>query len=126
MATEKTLQSVYKPKKQIHNHQDLMDEQFEFRMAQREKAKVLLPQESLYAIKKDGAKMAGYTFLAWKDFQASRTFIEYLLDNRKNKEDEVIRLYRIGTYDRKTMAFISEAAPIEIKASDDAQNLIIR
>jgi len=126
MATEKTLQSVYNPKKQVLDHKGLMEEQLQKRLAQREKAKVPLPQESLYAIKKDGSNLAGYTFLAWKDHQAARTFIDYLLDNRKTDETEVVRLYRIGELDRKTMAFACEAEPKEIKASDDAKNLIIR
>jgi len=126
MATEKTLKSVYTPKKVIQNHKDLMEEQFENRMARRKLAAMRQVPSSLYAIKKDGAKRTAFTFLAWEDYQAKYTFYDYLMDNRKKKESEIIRLYRIGTFDPETMAFTSGAAPFEIKASDDADNLVLR
>jgi len=126
MATEKTLQSVYKPKKQIHNHKDLVEEQFENRMARRKLAAMRQVPSSLYAIKKDGSKKTALNFLAWEEYQAKNTFLDFLMDNREKKEDEIIRLYRIGTFDPETMAFTSEAAPVEIKASDDAKNLVLR
>jgi len=126
MATEKTLQSVYKPKKQIHNHKDLMEEHLENRIARRKLAAMRQVPSSLYAIKKDGSKKTAINFLVSEEYQAKITFLDFLMDNRKKKEDEIIRLYRIGTFDPETMAFTSEAAPVEIKASDDAQNMVIR
>ena len=91
-----------------------------------EKSKRAQLQESLYAIRERNGKISKLAFLAKKDFEAKQIFTEYLFNHRKHKMNEILVLYRLGTYEPTKMSFNSELQPVELNASDDANNLKLR
>jgi len=91
-----------------------------------EKSKLAQLPESLYAIRERNGKISKLAFLAKKDFIAKQIFIEYVFNHRKIKMNESLVLYRIGTYEPEHMDFFHEQYPVELKASDDSESLILR
>ena len=79
--------------------------------------KLIQIPESLYSVKKQGAKKTLWCFLARSQTDASLMFSEYLMKTRKTDQSEVNELYRIGTFDPNTNLFTSEIKPSLVKSS---------